>query len=107
MSQQNETITLKTNIMKTLIISLALLSVSFSSFATEKNTINDVPQTKTIVSIEYGVTCGKTGKSAVYVYHKAKTAANFNPATDREIVYTQNLAALQNTVQYQNYIKSL
>lgn len=91
--------------MKTLIISVAFILVSLSSFGQSK--INDVPQTKNIVSIQYGITCGKTGKPAVYVYFKEKTSKGFNPKTDREIVYTQNLAELQNTVQYQVYIKSI
>jgi hypothetical protein len=91
--------------MKTLILTSAIILISLSSFGQSK--IKDVPQTKKIVSIEYGVTCGKTGKPAVYVYFKEKTASGFNAQTDREIVYTQNIAVLQNTVQYQSYIKSI
>lgn len=90
--------------MKKLILTTAIILISLSSYSQDKKqNLNDVPQTKKIVSIEYGVTCGKTGKSAVYVYFKEKTASGFNAQTDREIVYTQNLASLQNTVQYQSY----
>lgn len=91
--------------MKNLILTSAIILISLSSFGQSK--IKDVPQTKKIISIEYGVTCGKTGKPAVYVYFKEKTASGFNAQTDREIVYTQNIAVLQNTVQYQSYIKSI
>lgn len=93
--------------MKTSILTIAIILISLSSFGQSKKNLNDVPQTKNIVSIQYGVTCGKTGKPAVYVYFKEKTAKGFKPQTDREIVYTQNLAELQNTVQYQVYIKSI
>lgn len=94
--------------MKKLILTTAIVLISLSSYSQDKKqTLNDVPQTKKIVSIEYGVTCGKTGKPAVYVYFKQKTDSTFNVVTDREIVYTQNLASLQNTVQYKNYIKSI
>lgn len=91
--------------MKTLIITSVIILISLTSFGqTKKEALN---QTKKIVAIEYGVTCGKTGKPAVYVYHKSKKSAGFNAQTDREIVYTQNLDILQNTVQYQEYIKSI
>lgn len=91
--------------MKTSILTIAIILISLSSFGQSK--INDIPQTKKITSIQYGVTCGKTGKSAVYVYHKEKTAKGFNAQTDREIIYTENLVNLQKTVQYQSYIKSI
>lgn len=107
MTQQTTSITLKLNIMKNLILTSAIILISLTSFGQTKKDLNDVPQTKKITSIQYGVQCGKTGKPAVYVYFKNRTAKDFNPATDREIVYTQNIAELQNTVQYQVYVKSI
>lgn len=92
--------------MKTITLTIAIILISLNCFGNEKS-INDVPQTKTIVSIEYGVTCGKTGKAAVYVYHKQKTSKGFNVKTDREIVYVENLVNLRKTVQYMNYVKSV
>lgn len=93
--------------MKSLILTSAIILISLTSFGQTKKDLNDVPQTKKIKSIQYGVQCGKTGKPAVYVYFKERTAKGFAPKTDREIVYTQNLAELQNTAQYQSYIKSI
>ncbi|APZ82900.1 hypothetical protein [Flavobacterium phage FL-1] len=95
----------KVSFVKLIIFIAMILIVSSANAQAKKNNINDVPQTKKIVSIEYGVTCGKTGKPAVYVYFKKKGSAGFNVSTDREIVYTQNIASLQNTVQYKSYIK--
>lgn len=91
--------------MKTLILTFALIIISLNSFGQSK--INDVPRTKKITSIQYGVTCGKTGKSAIYVYHKEKTAKGFNPKTDREIVYVENISNLQRTVEYQYYLRNI
>lgn len=88
--------------MKNFTLTIAIILISLNSFGNTKN-INDVPHTKTIVSIEYGVTCGKTGKSAVYVYHKSRTSKDFNYKTDRELVYTSNLDILYKTVEYQKY----
>ncbi len=88
-----------------LIVFISIFLLASASYGQSK--IKDVPQTKKIVSIEYGVTCGKTGKPAVYVYFKQKTASGFNAQTDREIVYTENLVLLQKTIQYQSYIKSI
>jgi hypothetical protein len=66
------------------------------------------PRTMPIVGIQSGVTDGKTGKSAVYVYHNNKPGdANFNVKRDRETVYTSNLSDLYKTVEYQNYARSL
>lgn len=91
--------------MKTITLTIAIILISLNCFGNEKS-INDVPQTKTIVSIEYGVTDGKTGKPAVYVYHKQKTAKGFSYKTDREIVYVENLPNLRRTVQYQVYLRT-
>lgn len=85
------------------LITFALIIISLNVFGQSK--INDVPRTKNIVSIEYGVTCGKTGKSAVYVYFKAKTSQGFNVKTDREIVYIENISNLQRTFEYQSYLR--
>lgn len=89
--------------MKNFILTFALIIISLNVFGQSK--INDVPRTKNIVSIEYGVTCGKTGKSAVYVYFKSKSSQGFNVKTDREIVYVENIANLQRTVEYQSYLR--
>jgi len=85
------------------LITFALIIISLNVFGQSK--INDMPRTKNIVSIEYGVTCGKTGKSAVYVYFKAKTSQGFNVKTDREIIYIENISNLQRTVEYQSYLR--
>jgi len=85
------------------LITFALIIISLNVFGQSK--VNDMPRTKNIVSIEYGITCGKTGKSAVYVYFKAKTSQGFNVKTDREIVYVENIANLQRTVEYQSYLR--
>lgn len=85
------------------LITFALIVISLNVFGQSKT--NDTPRTKNIVSIEYGVTCGKTGKSAVYVYFKAKSSQGFNVKTDREIVYVENIANLQRTVEYQSYLR--
>lgn len=90
--------------MKTIITTIAILLISLNSFGKGKDII-DVYQTKKIMSIQYGVTCGKTGKPAVYVYHKSRTAKDFNYKTDRELVYTSSLDILYKTVQYQQFIK--
>jgi len=89
--------------MKNFILTFALIIISLNVFGRSK--INDMPRTKNIVSIEYGVTCGKTGKSAVYVYFKAKSSQGFNVKTDREIVYIENISNLQRTVEYQSYLR--
>lgn len=66
-----------------------------------------VGQTKPIFKIQTGVQDGKTGNPSVYVYHKDPNEPGFNPATDRTTVYTKNLDQLQNTVQYQDYMKRM
>lgn len=66
-----------------------------------------VGQTKPIFKIQTGVQDGKTGNPSVYVYHKDPNSPGFNPATDRTTVYTKNLDQLQNTVQYQDYLKRM
>ena len=93
--------------MKNLILTTALILVSLTAFSQTKKDINDVPQTKKIVAIEYGVRCGKTGKAAVYVYSKNKTSKGFNVATDRELIYSDSVSLLKKTVQYQSYVKSI
>jgi hypothetical protein len=88
------------------IITTAALLVSLVAFSQSKTNINDVPRTIKITHIQYGVTCGTTGKSAVYVYHKDTNAPGFNPLTDREIVYTSNLSILAKTAEYQAYMRN-
>ncbi len=66
-----------------------------------------VGQTKPIFKIQTGVQDGKTGLPSVYVFHKDPNSPGFNPATDRTTVYTKNLDQLQNTVQYQDYLKRM
>lgn len=93
--------------MKNIILTTALILVSLTASSQTKKDINDVAQTKKIVAIEYGVTCGKTGKSAVYVYSKNKYSKGFNVATDRELVYSDSLSILRQTAQYKKFIKSI
>lgn len=89
--------------MKNLILTINLV-ISSSVFAIDKNNSIDVPHTQKIVSIEYGVTDGKTGKSAVYVYYKHKSEAGFYFKKHRKTVYTENLRMLKNSIEYKNYI---
>lgn len=107
LSQQNETITLKTNIMKTLIISAALILVSLTSFGQNKKCVNDLTRGQKIVSIEMNVTCGKTGKTGMYIYFKAKNTHGFNPLKDRKLVLNQSVSSLKNTIEYQDYLRSI
>ena len=73
---------------------------------TPKKDISDIiGNTLPIVDIQYGVTDGKTGKSAVYVYHKKVTDPTFDPKRDRELVYVDNLDMLRRTYQYQDYMR--
>lgn len=89
------------------LIIIASSTLLTSAYAQSKTTsANDVPRTRTISSIQYGVTDGSTGKPAVYVYFKDRAAEGFNPSTDREVVYTENLTALRRTVEYQLYINT-
>jgi len=89
--------------MKNFILTFALIIISLNVFGQSKT--NDMPRTKNIVSIEYGVTCGKTGKSAVYVYFKEKTSQGFNVKKDRKTFYNCQLSALRKTVEYQSYLR--
>ncbi len=66
------------------------------------------PRTIPIVGIQTGVTVGPKGIPAVYVYHNHKPGhPNFNPETDREIVYVSNLDNLRKTNEYQEYMRKL
>lgn len=91
--------------MKNVILTIALV-ISSSVFAIDKKNSIDVPHTKKIVSIEYGVRDGKTGKASVYVYSKNKSESGFDVKKHRETVYTSNLSLLTNTIEYKNYINS-
>ncbi len=62
---------------------------------------------KPIVKIQTGVQDGKTGYPSVYVFHKDPNDPTFNPATDRETVFTKNLDQLRNTTEYQDYLKMM
>lgn len=93
--------------MKNLTLTIALIIISLNVFAQSKTDPKKIILPSKIVSIEYGVTCGKTGKSAVYVYLKNKSAKGFNVKTDRKTIYTENLSQLRKKVEYQYYIKNL
>ena len=64
-------------------------------------------RTKKIVHVQTGVTDGKTGKNAVYVYQKLPTESGFDPKKHRETVYNENLENLSKTTEYQAYRKGL
>ena len=66
------------------------------------------PRTIPIVGIQTGVTVGTKGEPAVYVYHNHKPGhPNFNPETDREVVYVKNIDTLRKTNEYQEYMRKL
>lgn len=70
------------------------------------NASDTFANTKPILGIQTGVTDGKTGKSGVYVYHnRLPSDPNFNPKTDREMVYVENLPNLRRTKEYKDYMQ--
>lgn len=69
--------------------------------------VNDIPRTKRIVDIQYGVQDGKTGKPSMYVYNRLITdPRGFDPKKHRETVYTENEENLMATAEYQDYMRS-
>ena len=75
------------------------------SVPVKSNPKDEIYRTKKIVRVQTGVTDGKTGKNAVYVYEKLPTEAGFDPKKHRETVYEENLDHLRKTSEYQNYRK--
>lgn len=81
------------------------LDQKFGDVANPFNAGDNQINTPPIVGIQTGVTDGRTGKSGVYVYHnRLPSDPNFNPKTDREIVYTENLPNLRKTAEYREYM---
>lgn len=65
-------------------------------------------RTLPIVGIQTGVTVGKNGEPAVYVYHNHKPSdPQYNWKRDREIVYVKYLDDLYQTKEYRDYMANL